>query len=135
MRKHIPKHSYYPKARGAAIWALGHLHRDSGNDKLGGLFASRLSDLTPMDPETPEVRRFSAVSIGRMKATGSVGTLQRFFEQEQSIRIIGGSCRWALTYIDGQERPPLPTIYSYRRGFFLEPTDALDDEQMLPATR
>lgn len=133
MRLHIPKHSYYPKARAAAIWALGHLHRDTGNDALGALFAARLSDLTPMDPEAPEVRRFSAVSIGRMKAVGSIAAIQRFYEQESSSRTIGGSCRWALTYIDGQQRPPLPTIYSHRRGFFLEPTDVLDDDQMLPA--
>ena len=135
MRKHIPKHSYYPKARGAAIWALGHLHRDSGNNELGGLFAARLSDLTPMDPEAPEVRRFSAVSIGRMKATGSISALERFYDQEKTSRIIGGSCRWALSYIDGQQRPPLPTIYTHRRGFFLEPTDEVSDDQMLPATR
>lgn len=133
MRLHIPKHSYYPRARAAAIWALGHLHRDTGNDELGDLFAARLSDLTPMDPEAPDVRRFSAVSIGRMKAAGSITALQRFYEQESSSRIIGGSCRWALTYIDGKQRPPLPTIYSNRRGFFLEPTDVLDDDQMLPA--
>ena len=88
-----------------------------------------------MDPEAPEVRRFSAVSIGRMKATGSISALERFYDQEKTSRIIGGSCRWALSYIDGQQRPPLPTIYTHRRGFFLEPTDEVSDDQMLPATR
>jgi HEAT repeat protein len=135
MRRHIPKHSFGEAARAAAIWALGHFYADKADEQLGGLFVGRLSDLTPLDPELPKVRRFSAISIGRMKAAQCASALQGFYESESFSADIGGSCRWALTQIDGQQRPPLPTRLRTVTGFFIDPADKLERDEYLPAVK
>ena len=133
MRRHIPKHSFAVMARGAAIWALGHLHAGSPDSELAELFAGRLSDLNPNDPEFQLVRRCSAISMGRMKAAQVSDTLAAFLESENHVVDIGGACRWALIQIDGEDRPPLRPTDHHPRGNFLDPADTLPREDYLIA--
>ncbi|MEX0777988.1 MAG: hypothetical protein WD042_19975 [Phycisphaeraceae bacterium] len=123
MRKFIDKNSGYTgMSRQAAIWALGHLHDGQPDARLAGLLAGRLSDVNPLAPEATEVRRMSAVSIGRMKAKGQLGALRKFYEQEKDTADIGGACRWAIIQITGQDMPPLKAVDQPMRGWFLEPS-------------
>ena len=125
MRRHIPKHAYGHIARAGAVYALGHFYAGSKNSELAELLADRLSDTTPMNPEFPKVRRFSAIAIGRMKAADFSDTLEQFYEAENHDADIGGACRWALMHIDGKQRPPLEPTDRYPGGFFIEPADDL----------
>ena len=123
LRKHIPKKSGYPtEARGAAVWALGLLHEGQADVGLAKAFSQRLSDLNPEWPETVQVRRMSAISIGRMNAKSGLGALRKFYEEELLSHHIGGACRWAIVRITGEQLPPFPKTYDFREsGWFLEP--------------
>jgi HEAT repeat protein len=125
MRRYIPKNSGFSgDARGAALYALGKLHEvpENGPDPdLIRQFASRLSDVDPMNPESTEVRRFAAIGLGRMNASGQLNTLRRFLEEEGTLTDVGGACRWAIERITGESLPPLETVRHSPTGWFLEP--------------
>lgn len=122
MRRYIPKNSgFYGSARAAAVYALGKLHEDELVDDLARQFASRLSDIDPMNPELNEVRRFAAIGLGRMKAAGQTRVLERFHQEENSSVDIGAATRWALIRITGETMPPLKSLEYREMGWFLEP--------------
>lgn len=124
MRSFIPKDaSRSAESRGAAIWALGKLHADSGGGNLAAPLQARLSDLNPMNPESTEVRSQAAIALGRMKARGALQVLRRFNKEENVSREIGGATRWAIEQISGQTQPPLETVVERPMDWFLRPAD------------
>lgn len=124
LRKYIPKRAELgATARGAAIYAIGKFHEGTLDTELASQFASRLSDLDPMNPELTEPRRFSAIALGRMKAQGQLSLLRRFHEEENSSPDIGGATRWAIMQITGEELPPLETLNNQQTDWFLRPTN------------
>ena len=132
MRRHIPKHAHGVRARAAAIWALGQLYAAGAPKLLAGQLRDRLSDLNPRDPEAIGVRQASAIALGRMKAVEHVDALTHFYNAV-GRREVAEACRWALSRIDGQTRPPLPVIYRQKTGFFIQPIDGFQpDEHLLP---
>jgi hypothetical protein len=121
MRRHVPKHSFvWSTARGAAIWSLGHLHTGKPDEGLAGQFVSRAGDNNPLDPEATLVRQMSAVSIGRMKATSSLGAMQALHKSldargGDSFRPLGG-------HPDHRQRNPSAAPQpAMEGGWFLEP--------------
>jgi HEAT repeat protein len=122
LREYIPKGSPFGlEPRAAAIWTLGHLHAGKPDPKLATLFAGRLSDVNPMDPEVPEVRWMSAIGLGRMKAEGQLSTLRKFMEIESVNCEVGYACAWAIHEITGEAIPEPEAHHGWRLGWFLEP--------------
>ena len=134
--RYIPKRSgFHPVARGAAIYALGLLSEDGGGDGMAAVrsadrkelirqLSERVADNNPLDPEAAEVRRFSAVALGRMRSKESLGLLRDFYEAENTTVSVGGSCRWAIMQIEGVNLPALSPIPVRPGPFFLEPIDS-----------
>jgi len=121
LRAHVPKHSFpWTTARGAAIWTLGYLHEGKPDDALAAQFAARAGDNNPLDPEAMNVREMSAKSIGRMKATSALGSMQALYKALDAESVIL-SARWAVVQITGQEVPLPKPQPAMQGGWFLEP--------------
>ncbi|NJL30958.1 MAG: hypothetical protein HC898_04645 [Phycisphaerales bacterium] len=123
MRRVVPKGSFEVQSRAAAIWALGFLHEGQADGQLAGQLSGRLSDVMSLEPEDTNVRMMSAVTLGRMKAQSALSVLNRFMQEEISSREIGGSCRWAIMQITGEELPPLPPSIERNLDWFLAPIE------------
>ena len=80
LRGYIPKSFEMIESRAAAIWTLGHFYAGKPQADLSALFSQRLADAYSMQPEDDRVRRMSAVSLGRMKATDALPTLRNDYE-------------------------------------------------------
>lgn len=124
LREYVPKNAPFGhEARAAAIWTLGHLHAGKPDAELAKLFAGRLSDTNPENPEDPEVRRMSAISLGRMKAEDQLSTLRGFMEGESVNDEVGYGCAWAIHEITGEAIPKVEAQRGWRLGWFLEPIE------------
>lgn len=124
LRTYIPKGTTFgASARAAAIYALGKIKEGTLDEDLASQYAARLSDLNPMNPEMTDVRRFSAIALGRMKAAGQESVLRRFLKDENTSEDIGGATKWALEQITGQPLPPLDAVPLKQTGWFLEPAN------------
>ncbi|MAE67993.1 MAG: hypothetical protein CMJ18_27390 [Phycisphaeraceae bacterium] len=136
MRRHVPKTKPISKrhgnaARGAAIWALGQLYRDNPDEALAGQLAERLNDTELLDPEVVEVRRASAITIGRMGTGAQNGTLETWLDMGKASVDLGGACRWALMRINSTEIEPYGPSYREVRSFSLRPIAKLEGDEML----
>jgi len=58
-------------------------------------------------PEYEEVRRMSAISLGRMNAIEKLADLARFQEMSGVDSFVGYSCAWAMNAITGKRIPQL----------------------------
>ena len=114
LRKYVPK-SFVPmtmspfgeQSRAAAIWSLGHLYAGKNDAKLNEEIAARLTDMSIVLPEYEEVRRMSAISLGRMNAIEKLADLARFQEMSGVDSFVGYSCAWAMNAITGKRIPQL----------------------------
>ncbi|TVS18147.1 MAG: hypothetical protein EA424_11455 [Planctomycetaceae bacterium] len=123
LRTFIPKDLTISRSRSAAIWALGYLHEDQAPSDLVAALADRLSDLDINNPEDPRVRRFSAISLGRMRAIEALPVLESFSEPEGIYTSIGYACAWSIQHLTDKPIPTLATPVSYHSELFLEPLD------------
>lgn len=125
LQRYLPKRSGFAVAdRAAAIYALGLIHEGQPADAaLIATLEERLGDNNPLDPEASEVRRFSAVALGRMRATTSTDLLKMINSMENSTISVGASTRWALTQITGQPQPALQRVEHIPGPYFLEPAN------------
>ena len=121
LRTFVPKDFDLEETRGAAIWALGYLHEGKPDAELVADLEERMKDITGMFPELMIVRRFSAISLGRMQARDALPTLEAFGAH---IRIEGDvdyACAWSIQQITGQTfEPPVAAKHMYS-DFFIEP--------------
>ncbi len=136
MRQHIPKHSMGADAprtetRSGAVWALGFLHEDAVDESLAAALTQRMTDLTPMDPERTQVRRASAVSLGRMNATSQLPALRGRYELEFSNAQISGPAAWAIERMTGEELERHGAVYIRDSHFFLTPNDRVESDEYL----
>ena len=123
LRRYIPKNSFHGEPRAAAIWALGYLYAGNAPNDLTEQLADRLTDLNPIKPERPVVRRMSAVSLGRMNSTQALPALREIVAIQFPGHITGHASVWAIDQITGEGIPEasLPDIEA--SGWFLEPID------------
>jgi HEAT repeat protein len=121
LRSFVPKNFEVYEARGAAVWALGYLYQDNPDPELVSQLVDRLRDFEGMFPETGIVRRFAAVSLGRMQAQEALPDLERFREPAGIISGIGYGCAWAIREITGREFDLPIASFQYYTNFFLEP--------------
>ncbi len=104
---------------------LGTRHdvRRPARHDLAALFAARLAT-SPPPGDRPLVRRFAAISLGRMKAVNQLETCAVFAAQEGPSTEIGIGIRWALREITGEEQEPIPSPDLGISGWFLVPIDS-----------
>lgn len=127
LREYIPKVpalGYY--SRGAAIWALGLLHVGEVDESLAVQLVQRMNDIHPLMPELDIVCRMSAVTLGRMRAEGSVPALQERLRSVSEHDPLAYAIRWSLTEITGIALPLPGPMLQTRSGWFLEPYGEVD---------
>jgi len=124
LRKYVPKNAPFPlENREAAVWALGHIYAGRPQADLVKSLSGRLADFDSMEPESPEIRRMSAVSLGRMKAEEALPVLRQFYEAEGVNSDVGYACAWAIQQITGEPIDQQePQIHS-PLNWFLVPID------------
>jgi HEAT repeat protein len=124
LRSFVPKNFEVQETRAAAIWTLGYLHQNDPDPELVAQLVERLRDIEGMFPEAGLIRRFAAVSLGRMQAQQALPDLERFSEAGRIESSIGYACAWAIREITGREfDPPTASVQTYT-NFFLEPLDS-----------
>lgn len=120
LRRYVPKDSPFPpQMRAYAIWALGHVHKDTPEESLVDALVERLTDTESENPEAEVVRLYSAMALGLMRAEAVLPTLEDSGGGGGSyeLRMV---CRWAVERITGE---PQPAIGAPRRRpqWFIEP--------------
>jgi HEAT repeat protein len=123
LRSFVPKDFDLFEARGAAIWALGYLHEGKPDPELVKQLEERIKDTAGMEPELAIVRRFAAISLGRMQARDALPTLEGAMINGRISGYVEYGCAWAIQQITGRtfDPPAAPTqMYS---NFFIEPLD------------
>lgn len=123
MREYVPRNiELGERSRAAAIWALGMLYEDKAKDDLIDQFTKRLNDIDGLIPEVEDVRRMSAISLGRMNAEAALPSLRK--HGKWLGETTGQACWWAIERITDEKRPPLPppSIDDYG-DWFLAPLD------------
>ena len=123
LRSFVAKDLTVPQARSAAIWALGYLHEDRPDAELAGALQQRISDIGMPQPEHALVRRFSAITLGRMKAAAALPTLELYSEPGGIQSAVGYACAWSIERITGKPIIPPRTPIKFHTNFFLEPRD------------
>lgn len=147
LRIYIPKNlQYHEIARSGAIYAIGVLFEDVAKaapaeptpgggelDKAAELaeaaLASQLADqlmgrvreATGMPPEFPEVRRTSAIAIGRMGYQSHIPGFQEMLGSEVSADPVELAMRWSIHRMTGELLPIAKTKPQEATGWFLEP--------------
>jgi HEAT repeat protein len=113
-----------PESRAAAIWALGLFHEGSEQPALARALEARLNDMTSIPPESPQVRRLAAVTLGRLKAKSALTSLRRHFRDgKPSADLVNNACGWAIGRITGKAMPRAETVYRRQGDWFLVPLD------------
>lgn len=123
LMKFIPRrYDLGPRSRGAAIWALGHLHENDPQPVLMNLLGRRVADegVIPV-PEPVEVRANSAISLGRMRAKPALKVLRHFYGKDLPGDRIREACGWAIEQITGEDLPDPETRRVLPRSAFLQP--------------
>lgn len=123
LRTFIPKDLTISMSRSAAIWALGYVHKDQPPGDLVELLVDRLNDMDINNPEDPRIRRFSAISLGRMRAVEALPVLESFSEPAGIHTTIGYACAWSIERLTDKPIPSLLTPIYYYSELFLEPLD------------
>ncbi len=156
MELYIPKRDQYSRLpRSAAIWSLGQIYADvAANsegpqqesaltkaaqflgvkdrsdvqtaEKLAEAFMERVDDTESQHPEAEEVRRTSALAIGRIKAASQLDSLKTKIGDEANNTEVELAMRWAIFRISGEEVPIAPPTQHERNGWFLEPINRIE---------
>jgi HEAT repeat protein len=120
LRKYIPKDTgLSSSSRAAAIWTLGHFYAEQPDEQLVRQFRGRLLDAFSEEPESFQVARMSAVSLGRMNAVKTLPDLR--FARGEAGSGLGYACDWAIWQLTGEEIPPLTPTYDWETHRFLTP--------------
>jgi hypothetical protein len=121
LTRFIPKSYDLVISRATAIWAFGVIYKGDPNRQIADQLIGRLNDVNPQVPETPSVRRFSALTLARMNARFALPALREFRDLEGVNSEVGQACAYAIKMLTGEDfELPKPAI-SYYQNFFLEP--------------
>ena len=122
LRKYIAKGSPFDStSRSAAIWALGKILSGKPDPQLARKLEARVLDGFSLTPESWEVCRMSAITLGRIEAKSSVPSLRSSLEQATLSSGFGYACAWALEQLGGEEIPSLDPRIELDRDWFLVP--------------
>ncbi len=123
LRRFIPRadRRLGPESRAAAVWGLGLLHDGEAAPELVEPLEARLTDVRSIPPEAVEVRRMSAITLGRIKAKDAVRTLRIFYGGRPGDDPVNNACGWAIQRLTGQAVPPPGEVRKAQRDWFLVP--------------
>jgi HEAT repeat protein len=108
--------------KAAAAWALGMIHEGVLDKALSAALVARLTDLPPppqLGSEFDEVRRMSAISLARIKATDALPSLRRYYAGKQTDDLVNNACGWAIAHLTGTPLPALGVIERSDRKWFM----------------
>jgi HEAT repeat protein len=124
LRRCIPKDvPLAPELRGAAIWALGHIHAGRAEPDLDAALRARATDANELMPEAPLVRFMAAVSLGRMQSKDSLDALRGLLQRHSVNDPLGYASAWAVEQITGEPMPKPEQATHFRTGWFLDPLE------------
>lgn len=124
LRKYIPKTApFSPVPRAAAIWALGWIHSEQGDEQLANQFLGRLLDLYGEIPEDELVSRMSAISLGRMKAEHTLGSLRDMHQSETLRTAVGYAAAWSIQQLTGEPIGEIPPLVDMQHDWLLSPLE------------
>lgn len=127
MEKYVPKLGKYGEfSRAAAVWSLGRIQEGTVNDALAAKLMERVLDTTSIPPEFLEVRRTSALTLGRLRAKTQLAAMKQLVGDAIDNEIIELSIRWSIQQISGEQIPLAPAVSLGRTGWFLEPIPPKD---------
>lgn len=97
-------------------------------EALASQLMGRVRDVASMPPELLEVRRTSALALGRMKAVSQLEGLKDMIGVRVESEPVELAMRWSVLRISGEDLPIAPAESAVRSGWFLEPapTSLLD---------
>jgi HEAT repeat protein len=122
LARSVPKRwNIGPESRAAAIWALGLIHQKAPPADLVEELIGRVTDENVFEPEDENVRRMSAIALGRMKAPEAVSAVRKYYPRKLSLDPFMNACGWALQEIAGEPLPRSGTVDVFQTGWFLEP--------------
>lgn len=108
-------------SRGAAIWALGHLHQGTPDVSLADALVGRIMDTSKKPFESPLVKRMSIVALVRMRADKHAESLKKSLSIHPPTSLVDLANRWAIRELTGETVPdPAPLKFSEGK-WFLEP--------------
>jgi HEAT repeat protein len=124
LARFVPKQwNMGPQSRAAAIWALGLIHQDAPPTGLVRELIGRVTDESVLMAEDLDVRRMSAVGLGRMKVADAVESLRKYYPRKLTTEPFPNACGWAVAQITGEMLPTSGTVEVVQRGWFLEAND------------
>jgi HEAT repeat protein len=129
LRQYIPNRlAMGNDSRGAAVWALGHLHAGAPDEDLASLLVARMNAVGEIPPEMVIVFRMSAVTLGRMQTESQLPALRQRLEDTYAYDPVAHAVRWSIHEITGEEIPVLGPVVVQSAGWFLEPIQRDDEE-------
>ena len=132
----VPKVPMAAQTRGAAVWALGLLHEGETPQALADQLEKRLADVNPLMPEEDVVRRMSAISLARMRATSALPTIRKFSEEGGGVTEPALACVWAIEDLTDEKVPRLDRFNVGDSNWFLAPIKLADPvERVDPSER
>lgn len=141
LRIYIPKNlQYHEIARSGAIYAIGVLFEDAAKaapaepapggggledaalaSQLADQLMARVREASGMPPEFPEVRRTSAIAIGRMGYQSHIPGFKEMLGSEVSADPVELAMRWSIHRMTGELLSIAETKPQEATGWFLEP--------------
>lgn len=122
METYVPKRGKYGEfSRATAVWSLGLIQEGTANDALAAKLMERVLDIAGMPPEFLEVRRASALTLGRLRAKAQLAAMRQLVGDTIDNEIIELSIGWSIQQISGEQMPMAPFVALGRTGWFLEP--------------
>ncbi len=123
LARFIPKEvtaKFGPQSRIGAIWALGLILEKQPPEALVHALIGRLTDEAVIFAEDMGVRRMSAISLGRMKASEATEGLSKYYPKVLSVDPFPNACGWALAQMGGDKLPSTGVVKRVQKGWFLE---------------
>ena len=110
------------ETRSAAVWSLGQLHSDTGDEELAQAILRRLTGDGTLGPDDARVRKMAPVALALMKATATVPTLREYSQGEKpTLDAATNACRWAVAQLEQKPPPPPGVVAIPQTDWFLVP--------------
>lgn len=121
MWRFIPKDSFLPETRSAAIWSLGFVTPKARRANLVRLLTARLADVESSPAENDVVRRFCAISMGRVGTKSTAAPMRKFYKSDTPNSNVGLACRWGIHQLTGEWLPGAKPARKLVGGWSLQP--------------
>lgn len=112
-----------PGKRASALWALAVIHEKSASQELAKRYEERIKDRTSLMPESPLVRRSSALALGLLRARNSIPVALEAYELDPQDSGIPDTVRWILPLLGEPMLPEIKPSVIGVSGWRISPVD------------